>query len=58
MTCLRHWDNRSKGWLIPGKPTDLDLREKVASVYKLSHGDESAAHQLVGGVMAHQGNDG
>ena len=34
------------------------LREKVASIYKLSPEDESAAHQLVGGVMAHQGYDG
>jgi hypothetical protein len=30
----------------------------VASACKLSQGDESAAHQLVGGVKAHQGNDG
>jgi hypothetical protein len=30
----------------------------VASVYKLSLQDEPAAHQLVGGVMAHQGYDG
>ncbi len=34
------------------------MREKAASVNKLSQGDESAAHQLVGGVKAHQGNDG
>ena len=30
----------------------------VASVYKLPLPDEPAAHQLVGGVMAHQGDDG
>ena len=40
-------------------PRDLRvLGEKLASVNKLVPEDESAAHQLVGGVMAHQGNDG
>ena len=34
------------------------LREKVASIYKLLPEDEPAAHQLVGGVTAHQGYDG
>jgi hypothetical protein len=34
------------------------LREKVASVYKLSLQDEPAAHQLVGRVTAYQGDDG
>ena len=34
------------------------LPEKVASIYKLLPEDEPAAHQLVGGVMAHQGYDG
>jgi hypothetical protein len=29
-----------------------------ASIYKLEPGDGSAAHQLVGRVMAYQGEDG
>ena len=30
---------------------------KLASVYKLALKEGSASHQLVGGVMAHQGKD-
>jgi hypothetical protein len=34
------------------------MRSKPASIYKLALGDEPAAHQLVGRVMAYQGKDG
>ena len=34
------------------------LRSKPASSRKLAPGDEPAAHQLVGRVMAYQGEDG
>ncbi len=57
--CPSAGDNSSKGLLIPHK-----LRVAAATVRKggarkgLSPEEESAAHQLVGGVMAHQGKDG
>jgi hypothetical protein len=34
------------------------MRSKTASTCKLSQKDEPAAHQLVGRVMAYQGEDG
>ena len=52
-------DNSSKGLLIPHKfSMATDMLKKGGARKGLSPKDESAAHQLVGGVMAHQGEDG
>ena len=51
-------DNLPKGGLIQHETTSLMTGSKRASVHKLVLLDGSAAHQLVGGVMAHQGYDG
>ncbi len=56
VTCLRVWDNSSKGGLIP----DTVLRRmtgtlKMGILRNLSLGDGPAYHQLVGGVTAYQG---
>jgi hypothetical protein len=49
-------DNASKGALIPNKASfSLEGDEKGPQG---SPGDEPAAHQLVGEVTAHQGEDG
>ena len=57
--CLEAWDNQPKGWLIPDKPTGSSEPEgKGGLCIQAITSDEPAAHQLVGGVMAHQGNDG
>ena len=51
-------DNSPKGELIQHETTaSLKLRPKQASTRKLALEDESAAHQLVGRVMAYQGYD-
>ena len=53
-TCPRLWDNSKKLGLIPdihGCPHGRWWKD-------LSAGDGPAAYQLVGGVMAHQGDDG
>jgi hypothetical protein len=44
---------------MPHKPAEsLDSVEKGGARKGLPLEDESASHQLVGGVMAHQGFDG
>ena len=49
-------NNFPKGKLIQHETTaSLKLRPKQASTRKLALEDESAAHQLVGRVMAYQG---
>ena len=55
VTCPEDWDNSSKGLLIP----DMVLRVRyllIKGIYSLREGP--AAHQLVGRVMAYQGEDG
>ena len=57
--CPSAGDNHSKGWLIPHESVMASVvAEKGGARKGLSPEDESAAHQLVGGVMAHQGEDG
>ncbi len=56
---LQAQDNFGKLELILDKPTaSLKQWEKEAAPWKFLLGDEPAAHQLVGRVMAYQGNDG
>ena len=55
MTCLEERDNSSKGLLIPHVVVWVrDLTTK--RIYSLREGP--ASHQLVGRVMAYQGDDG
>ena len=57
--CPSAGDNSPKGLLIPhtsARPPGLAGKEGARK--GLSPEDESAAHQLVGGVTAHQGEDG
>ena len=57
--CPSAGDNSPKGLLIPHKSCRaLVLHGKGGARKGLSPEDESAAHQLVGEVMAHQGLDG
>ena len=52
--CLEVWDNPGKLGLIPNTLAGSNgLARKVFSLR-----EEPAAYQLVGGVMAYQGNDG
>ena len=52
--CPRFWDNTGKPVLIPDT-THL----RMGCAWKaLAMQDEPAAYQLVGGVMAYQGDDG
>ena len=54
VTCPRLWDNIGKPVLIPDMRRDC-----MVIVWKdLSVWDGLAAYQLVGEVMAHQGDDG
>ncbi len=53
--CPREWDNSPKGELIPHEPPETSVSEGKG---RKTLEDEPAAHQLVGGVTAHQGNDG
>ncbi len=53
--CPEDRDNSAKAELIPDKPTGRNRPEGKRGKTLL---DEPAAHQLVGGVTAHQGNDG
>ncbi len=53
--CPGDGDNSPKGELIPGKPTSASADEGKG---RKTLQDEPAAHQLVGGVKAHQGDDG
>ena len=57
--CPSAGDNSPKGLLIPhaSKETPVSLGKEGARK-GLSPEDESAAHQLVGGVTDHQGIDG
>ena len=53
-TCPQLWDNPSKEELIPDT-----RRTRMCGVWKdLSVWDGLAAYQLVGGVVAYQGDDG
>ena len=53
-TCPQLWDNSKKLVLIPDVTAD-----RMVSYWKdLLVGDGLAAYQLVGEVMAHQGDDG
>ena len=57
--CPSAGDNNPKGLLIPRKVIGSPgLMKKGGARKGLSPEDESAAHQLVGEVMAHQGLDG
>ena len=57
--CLEVGNNNPKGLLMPHVTTrSPDLAGKGGARKRLSLVDESAAHQLVGGVMDHQGLDG
>ncbi len=53
-------DNQPKGWLIPHKTTEsVDSVGKAGDFFgSLAPKDGSAAHQVVGEVMAHQALDG
>ena len=53
-TCPRLWDNPKKLGLIP----DMSSRRMVGGGKVFPAGDGPAAYQLVGGVMAYQGDDG
>ena len=53
-TCPRLWDNSKKLGLIP----DVTADRMVWWWKDLSAGDGPAAYQLVGGVVAYQGDDG
>ena len=56
ITYLLVGDNLLKGGLILDKFSLSTLREKKAG--QLAPNERSASHQLVGGVKAHQGDDG
>ena len=57
--CLLAGNNSPKGLLMPHKSVGSPgLIGKEGARKGLSPEDESASHQLVGGVMAHQGIDG
>ncbi len=57
--CPPAGDNSPKGLLIPHTSSMLmGVLGKGGARKGLSPEDESAAHQLVGGVIAHQGKDG
>jgi hypothetical protein len=57
--CPSVGNNVPKGTLMPHVTTmSLDKVGKGDARKGFSPEDESAAHQLVGGVMAHQGEDG
>ena len=53
-TCPRLWDNSKKLGLIP----DMSADRMVWWWKGFPAGDGPAAYQLVGGVVAHQGDDG
>ena len=53
-TCPQLWDNSRKRVLIP----NIDLLPHGRGLKVFSAGDGPAAYQLVGGVMAYQGDDG
>ena len=53
-TCPRLWDNSKKLGLI----LDMTADRMVWWWKDLSAGDGPAAYQLVGGVVAYQGDDG
>ena len=53
-TCPQLWDNSKKLGLIP----DMSADRMVWWWKDLSAGDGPAAYQLVGGVVAYQGDDG
>ena len=53
-TCLRLWDNSKKLGLIP----DMTAGRMVWWWKGFPAGDGPAAYQLVGGVVAYQGDDG
>ena len=53
-TCPQLWDNSGKPVLI----LDIDFCLAWGVVESFSAGDGPAAYQLVGGVMAYQGDDG
>ncbi len=55
MICPIDRDNEWKHWLIPDSLVGSQLQGKVLSGPLR---EESAAHQLVGEVKAHQGEDG
>jgi hypothetical protein len=54
VTCPEEGDNHWKRWLIPHVVTRV--RDLVIKAPALREGP--MAYQLVGGVMAHQGDDG
>jgi hypothetical protein len=57
VTCPIVWDNRSKGLLIPDEYLGVrDPGRKDGENHSLREGP--ASHQLVGRVMAYQGDDG
>ena len=54
--CPRVWNNSAKAELIPDKANlERELDKAEAFFGSFVPKDEPAAHQLVGGVMAHQG---
>ena len=53
-TCPQLWDNSGKPVLI----LDIDFYLTWSVIKSFSAGDGPAAYQLVGGVMAYQGDDG
>ena len=54
VTCPPLWDKPWKRGLIP----DMTTCRMVCGGKRLVVGDGPAAYQLVGGVMAYQGDDG
>ena len=60
VTCPEAWDNSSKGLLIPHVVVWIRCQttKGVVSQETASLGEGPASHQLVGRVMAYQGDDG
>ncbi len=57
MICLSDGNNSAKAGLMPDETTSRDgCGQRGGAILSLE--DESASYQLVGGVMAYQGEDG
>ena len=58
VTCPLLWDKPGKLGLIPDMTFDCMIVGGKPGTLFLAVGDGPAAYQLVGGVMAYQGDDG
>ena len=57
-TCPQDWDSPSKEGLIPDVVVSHMRDYPKVPALQVSPGDRFAFYQLVGGVTAHQGDDG